>query len=116
MPSGKKLYILRHAKAETGSASQDDHDRDLNDQGIKACAVMGYYLSRQPVVPQLVLCSTAKRAKETWRLVKAASKLKIPEEFSDRLYLASANEVLNQLAMLPETLSTVMVVGHNPGL
>ncbi len=112
----KTLYILRHGKAETGSASQDDHERTLNDQGIKACAVMGKYLASQPVAPQLILCSDAKRTQNTWKLVKEASKLSVPEEYTDRLYLASANEVLNQLSSLPETISAVLVVGHNPGL
>ena len=114
--SGKRLYILRHAKAETGSPSQDDHERGLVEQGFAACDVMGKYIKNQAIVPALILCSTAKRALETWKLVKNSSKINAPEEVTDRLYLASANEILGQLASMPETVDSVMIVGHNPGL
>jgi phosphohistidine phosphatase len=116
MPVSKTLYILRHAKAETGSATQDDHDRGLNPQGLEACQIMGKYLAGHAIVPQLVLCSTARRAKTTWSLVREAGRNGSRQEFSDALYLASANEVIKQLMCLPEEISSVMVVGHNPGL
>ena len=116
MPLTKTLYILRHGKAETGSATLDDHERGLNQQGIDACAVIGKYMVDKAIKPDLVLCSTAKRAKTTWNLVKEASKCTSKQEFTDALYLASANEIVKHLACLPETMSSVMVVGHNPGL
>ena len=116
MANTKTLYLLRHAKAETGTATQDDHDRGLNQQGLEACQIMGQYIAGRAMVPQLVLCSTAKRAKTTWSLVREASRNTSKQEFSDMLYLASANEVIKQLMCLPEDVSSVMVVGHNPGL
>ena len=112
----KILYILRHAKAEVGSATLDDHERALNEQGVAACEVIGKYMADQAVNPGLVLCSTAKRAKETWALVKEASGLQAQQEYTDRLYLASANEMVGQLAQLPDSVASVMIVGHNPGL
>lgn len=115
MAGRKTLIILRHAKAETGSASQDDHERGLNDIGVAACAIVGKYIAGQRISPDTVLCSTALRARATWALVKKAAGIGPPEEFTDRLYLASANETLNLLAALPETARSVMLVGHNPG-
>lgn len=116
MPTSKTVYILRHAKAETGSATQDDHDRGLIQQGLDACLVIGKYMADQAINPDLVLCSTAKRAKITWSLVREASKNTSKQEFTDMLYLASANEVVKQLMCLPESITSVLVVGHNPGL
>lgn len=116
MASSKTVYILRHAKAETGSATLDDHERGINQQGLDACVVIGKYMASESIIPDLVLCSTAKRAKTTWALVRETSKNTSKQEFTDMLYLASANEVVKQLMCLPESISSVMVVGHNPGL
>jgi phosphohistidine phosphatase len=116
MPTSKTLYLLRHAKAETGSATLDDHERGINQQGLDACVVIGKYITEAGISPDLVLCSTAKRAKTTWALVREASKNTSKQEFTDMLYLASANEVVKQLMCLPESIHSVMVVGHNPGL
>src|SRR4051812_7778637 len=110
MQMKKTLYLLRHAKAETGSASQDDHDRAINQQGIDACSVMGPYLINNGFIPQLVLCSTATRVQQTWGLIKKSYKSPILEEHIDGLYLATANEILKHLANVADTVASVMVV------
>lgn len=116
MADKKTLYILRHAKAETGRPSQDDHQRGLNERGIEACDIMGKYMVRHGIVPDRVLCSTAERAYNTWARVQEAYKESPPVEYSEQLYLASANEVLKHVAHTPENVKSLMVVGHNPGL
>ena len=116
MPQPKTLYILRHAKAEIGTASQDDHDRGLNNQGTDACAVMGGYFLKHEILPELVLCSTAKRTRETWQHIGSFYAHAPKVEYSDRLYLASTNEMLNQIALVPEPVQRLMIVAHNPGL
>jgi phosphohistidine phosphatase len=112
----KILYFLRHAKAETSSSTAEDHERGLTERGIEACAIMGRYLVHQVIVPDKVLCSTAQRAEETWKLVEKAYKKAPPVEFYEKLYLASANEILNLIAQVPEEVEKLMLVGHNPGL
>ncbi len=116
MTGRKILYILRHAKAETGHATQEDYERGLTDVGVQGCALMGRYMAAQGANPQLTLCSTATRARMTWDLVKKSAKFVPQETFTDRLYLASANETLNLLAGVSEDFERVMLVGHNPGL
>lgn len=118
MKNQKILTILRHAKTETGSASQDDRERALTERGIEAARAMGEYIARAGLLPQRVLCSTAMRARQSLEAMNLIS----PEErifsvqFTDKLYLASANETLNLLAQTPEEVSSLMLIGHNPGL
>lgn len=112
----KTLYILRHAKAETGSASQDDHQRTLNERGIEACDIMGKYMFRHHIQPDRVLCSTAERTSETWTRLQPSFKQPPALEYSEQLYLASANEILKVIAQVPDTVGSLMIVGHNPGL
>jgi phosphohistidine phosphatase len=116
MTSPKTLYILRHAKAETGSATQDDHTRRLMPRGIDAAHVIGSYAVRNGIKPDAVLCSTAARAQETWQFVQMEFGAEIPTQFFDKLYLASANEMLNVIAQVPDNVSSLLLVAHNPGL
>jgi phosphohistidine phosphatase len=109
----KTLYILRHAKAETGSAAQEDHDRALNERGLQAATAMGNYLARRKMQPSQVFCSTAQRTRQT--LQQLHLQPAPPVTYSEKLYLASAGEILQLLSELPETTASVMVVGHNPG-
>ena len=74
------------------------------------------YLVRHGIQPDLVLCSTAERASQTWGHVEEAFKVVPPVEYSERLYLASANEIISQLADIPDGVQRLMIVGHNPGL
>lgn len=115
MFSKKTLYILRHAKAETGASYQDDHQRGLTERGVEAATLMGKYMLRHSITPERVLCSTAERACATWQHVQAVFKEKLPVEYSERLYLSSANETLNLIASTPEEVGSLLVVGHNPG-
>ena len=63
------LMLLRHAKSSLADAGQEDADRSLNDRGRCAVKAVGHYMASNDLVPQLVLCSPATRAKETWGLV-----------------------------------------------
>lgn len=116
MAGKKTLYILRHAKAETGAPSQDDHQRFLNERGIEACEIMGKFMVRQHIEPDRVICSTAERTSETWARIAEHFKSPPPLEYSEKLYLASGNEILGVIAQTPEEVTRLLVVGHNPGL
>jgi phosphohistidine phosphatase len=109
----KTLYILRHAKAEAGSPVQEDHDRVLNERGLQAATAMGNYLARRKMHPSHVLCSTAQRTRQTLQQLHLQPAPVIT--YNEKLYLASAGEILQLLSEQPEDAASIMVVGHNPG-
>ncbi|MGB8365472.1 MAG: SixA phosphatase family protein [Rhizomicrobium sp.] len=112
----KRLLLLRHAKAVTGSPKSGDHARPLNDRGRIDAPRMGIALQHKHYLPSLVLCSTARRTVETWQHV-------IPEldgspevRFLDELYLASGKAIINIIRDCGSAADAVLVIGHNPGL
>lgn len=112
----KTLILLRHAKAESGAPQQDDSERGLIERGIRAAGDMGSYMAKAGIGADLVLCSTATRTRETLRYLQDAYGKKFTTEYNQKLYLASAGEMLNIISAVPENTSALMVVGHNPGL
>lgn len=116
MSSQKTIYILRHAKADSGSAGQDDHDRHLTQRGVDAARAMGQYFAQQGIRPDLVLCSTAARARETWDQLRAAHGPDARVAYDDRLYLASVNDMFPLISPVEESVRRLLIVGHNPGL
>jgi phosphohistidine phosphatase len=111
----KRLSLLRHAKSDRSDPAAADFDRGLTGRGRQAAPAMGRYLRRQKLVPDIVLCSAARRARETWELAAAALKAEIPIEYSERLYLAGPAQILRLLHELPETAEAALLIGHNPG-
>lgn len=111
----KHLYLMRHAKSSLRQAGAADHERPLDPRGRQAATLMGDHLLRLGTPPDLVLSSTARRARETCELV-AARFGAVPVRYSDKLYLASAGALLKSLRRLPGEPAAVLVIGHNPGL
>src|SRR6185369_15085974 len=114
--SQKILTLLRHAKAETGGSSQDDKARGLTERGVKATEYIGKYLVEKGIVPDKVLCSSAIRTTETLVKIERAMNRPLSVEYMDKLYLASAGEMLNVIAGVSDEVKHLMIVGHNPGL
>ncbi len=111
----KTLYILRHAKAETGLPYQDDHSRKLVERGVEAARIVGAYMFRKGIKPDKVFCSDAARTRETWAQIEGV--YHSPNvEYTRKLYMASANEMLQTLTMLPEAVKSVLLIAHNPGV
>lgn len=108
----KLLYILRHAKAELASDHAEDHARPLSERGRENATALGAILRRFAHQPQHVLCSNALRTRQTHELLG----LDVPVAYSERLYLASAGELLAAIHALPESCDSVLIIGHNPGL
>ena len=110
------LYLMRHAQAEVASAGGRDHDRPLDSEGQTAARHLGQILRQRGVIPDLVLCSTARRVKETWDAV--AGELDATPEVvaDDGLYLAPPQVLLERLLDLPATIQAPLLIGHNPGL
>ncbi|MGB6018878.1 MAG: histidine phosphatase family protein [Sulfurimonadaceae bacterium] len=112
----KTLLILRHAKSSWKEAHFSDHDRPLNKRGQSDALKMGRLLREKELTPKLIICSTAKRARETVELVREACGYEDEIRFSEELYLAEPEAYIQALNELDDTYDRVMVVGHNPDL
>lgn len=112
----KTLILLRHAKSDWADPELTDHDRPLAARGRDAAPRMGAWLKAHGSVPDLVLCSTATRARQTLALALAALGAEPETRFDRGLYLAGGAGVLARLRQAPDAAATVMVVGHNPDL
>jgi phosphohistidine phosphatase len=134
------LLLLRHAKSSQDNPKLDDFDRPLAERGHSDAPRMGAEIARRGWQPDLVLVSTALRARQTWQMASAAfpdfpffphdhhqtggadtdamTETKSPtvSRFEDGLYMAEAPEMLKRLHDLPDSARCVLVIGHNPGL
>lgn len=108
----RRLLLLRHAKSSWDDPALADHDRPLAPRGQKAGKLVGRHLREQRIEVSLVLCSSARRARETLELVQPPGEV----ELEHGLYGASAEELLSRLREVPEEHETVMLVGHNPAI
>ena len=112
---GRLLYVLRHAKSSWDDPALSDHDRPLAPRGRKAAKAIARHLRKEGVEPQLVLCSPARRARETLeRIEPALARRGVKVE--DALYGAGADALLGRLHEVGDAVASVMVIGHNPGL
>jgi phosphohistidine phosphatase len=117
MKNGNKvLLILRHAKSSWKEPDLQDHDRPLNKRGKRDAPRMGKLLKKQDLVPDLVISSTAKRAKDTAKAVGESSKYKGRVELNPSLYGADFDAYLTALRLVPDDFNKVLIVGHNPAL
>ena len=112
----KRLYLLRHAKSSWKDRSLADSERPLAGRGRRAAKAMAAHLESERVRPELVLCSPARRARETLERVQAALGDEVDVLFEDALYGATEADLLARLRALPPEVGSVMVIGHNPGL
>jgi len=112
----KTLLLMRHAKSSWDTPQQKDFDRPLNERGRRVAPLMGRYLRRQKIHPDLVLCSPAERAKETAGLFTAAAQLSGELRLDERIYDASVYTLLQVVSQVEDDASSVLMIGHNPGL
>jgi phosphohistidine phosphatase len=110
------LSLLRHAKSSWSDSRLKDFERPLNERGETAAPRMGAFMARRGLAPDLILCSTAVRTRQTLNLVlphlKGASEL----VYDDALYLASSATMLKRLHKVGPELKHAMMVGHDPGM
>ncbi len=111
----RRLHLLRHAKSSWGDPTLRDRDRPLAPRGQKAVARIADWARQHDVRPQLVLCSDARRARDTLEGVMPG--LGTPEvRFEEGLYHAASEVLLERLRSLSDDVDEAMLVGHNPGL
>jgi phosphohistidine phosphatase len=108
--SSHVLYVLRHAKSSWKEPGLEDHERPLAPRGRKAATALGRHLHEAAIEPSLVLCSSARRARETYKEVTPSGELLVEPP----LYAATAGEVIERLRQVPESTPSAMVIGHNP--
>lgn len=108
------LVLIRHAKSGWSEEDLSDHARPLNDRGRAAAPLIGHALAERGVFPDEVLCSTARRTRETWEGIASALPNPPEPELIDGLYHAEAETMLTLLNAAKG--DTVAIIGHNPGM
>jgi phosphohistidine phosphatase len=111
-----RVMLLRHAKSKKAEGGSSDHARRLKGRGKSDAPVIGAYMAHHELVPDLVLVSTAKRARQTWKRLAAALPAPPRVVYEDRLYNAGADAIIALVKGTAPTVRTLLVVGHNPGL
>lgn len=112
----RTLLLLRHAKSSHKDERLADHDRPLTKRGQRDASRMGALLVDDDMVPDLIVNSTSCRTRETTKRVAAAAGYRGPVRYSEELYLADPKHIVAVIAAQPASRSTLLVVGHNPGL
>jgi len=112
MPGSRTLYVLRHAKSSWEDPGLDDHSRPLAPRGRRAVAALAQHVQDTGIAPQVVLCSSSRRTRETLEGVAPPGQWEIEPE----LYGASASTLLERLHRLSPSIQSAMVIGHNPAM
>jgi len=111
----KTLLVLRHAKSAYPEGV-GDHERPLADRGERDAAAAARWLHEHGLRPDLVLCSTATRTRQTWEHLVSHFVAPGPEvRFDARVYEASASRLATLLRETDPAVSSVLLIGHNPG-
>ena len=95
--------------------SMDDSERPLAERGHVEAAQIAAFMAAQRMVPDVILCSTARRARETLDGLQAGG-VEGRVYYEDALYLASAGQLLARLSEFGDEVRHCLVIGHNPGL
>ena len=111
----RQLLLLRHAKSSWADPAQHDHARKLNARGQLAASALRTAMRDLGLVPDVVLVSSARRTLQTLEALGPWDETPIIEPMNE-LYLASAAQILGVVRGVAETVRSLMVVGHNPGL
>ncbi|SRR6266545_4111747 len=112
MAAERTLVVVRHAKSDWTNA-MPDHERPLAERGRRDAPEIGRWLAGHVDRVDLVLCSPATRARQTWELASARLGQEPPVRYEDRIYAADPLGVLDEL---PDEVGTAVLVGHNPAL
>ena len=112
----RTLLLLRHAKSSWDDPDLEDFDRPLAKRGRKAAPRMARYLDQTGPRPDLVLCSAALRAVQTWALVSDVLGEGVEVKCMRSLYLAPPSKMLSSLRHVADEHACVMLIAHNPGM
>ncbi len=111
----RQLILLRHAKSSWDDAAIPDRDRPLNARGRRSAAAMRRAMRELGLTPDVVLVSTARRTMETLEALEPWDDMPLIEPM-DSLYLANPMQLTAALHGVAETVRSVLLIGHNPGM
>jgi phosphohistidine phosphatase len=112
-----RLILMRHAKSSWSDKALDDRERPLSARGRAAAPRMGEALAERDLVPDLILCSPAKRTRQTLDLVTEGMRAKPRTKVSEALYaFGDGSAYLRAINEQPKGRSLLMIIGHNPSL
>lgn len=111
-----KLLLLRHAKSSWALGGDLDWERGLTERGADDLKLISAYMTERGLAPDLVLCSTARRARESLKGIATVLSPGALAEFTDDVYQATAIELLGLLQSVAGEPNTVLMVGHNPSM
>lgn len=110
----KHLYLIRHAKSDWSDENQSDFERGLNKRGQKAIPTMAKALKEKKVMPDLILSSSAKRARLTAKGLAEEIGYTGKIKYSNALYMAEPLDVISIIQEIKDKYDNVCIVGHNP--
>ncbi|MCR9177107.1 MAG: histidine phosphatase family protein [Alphaproteobacteria bacterium] len=110
------LHLLRHVKSSWADDGIDDFDRPLAPRGERAAGVIAAYLKQGGISPDLILCSAARRTRDTLNAVRSGLPKGVPVEMTRALYEVGPDRILALVRDVDPQVRILMLVGHNPGL
>jgi phosphohistidine phosphatase len=110
----RRLMLLRHAKSDWPDVP--DRDRPLAKRGKRDAPVVGRWLREHGYLPDVVVCSAARRTRQTWDLMAPELGGSPSVTFEPRAYAASAMTLLYLVRELPAAPTSALLIGHNPGI
>lgn len=111
-----RLLLLRHAKSDWSEAGLTDFDRPLNERGRQAAPLMGAHLASHAMQPERILCSTARRARETYALMLPDLAGDCETSLTRRLYDEGEDDYVETIRTFGGKARSLMVIAHNPAM
>jgi len=113
----KQIYVLRHAKSSWNNSNLSDFERPLSKRGIRDANKLSIFLKNMDLMIDIVLCSTAVRAKDTFDLTACGFNFEIDKaNYTDKLYFGDVSSIIMRLKEIDNSLKNILIVGHNPTL
>jgi phosphohistidine phosphatase len=112
----KTLLLMRHTKSSWKDESLSDHERPLKKRGKKDAKLIAKEIKKNDLIPDLILSSSAVRAKETVEILEDVLDYKGKTEYIDELYMGEPQNFIDALKEVDNKNNAVLIVGHNPGL
>lgn len=109
----KHILILRHAKSDW-STGESDFERPLNKRGKTAAPLIGSEIFQRQVIPNLIISSPAKRAKQTAKLVAGSCSFESEIIYNERFYFGNEYDALKAIQNTDNQINRILIVGHNP--
>ncbi|KAA5539382.1 SixA phosphatase family protein [Adhaeribacter rhizoryzae] len=113
----KNLFLCRHAHTPEALKNQLDFDRALSPTGVQEATKAGFFIKAFGLIIDEIICSAAVRTRQTaYKIAEVLSYEQSKLKSSQELYNSSAAYILHEIASLPESAQTVIIVSHNPAV